>query len=78
LLAENNQILKKMRKVAIWDFGLRIALMALFLGLPVLAYYYVIEPYYDTLKGAFHSIQEVSHVRGLEGMLPLHNQDLNN
>jgi hypothetical protein len=72
LLADNNRLLKKMRRVAIWDFGIRTFLMALFLGLPFLAYYYLIEPYYDGLEDSFKALQEMSKMPGLEGMLPLH------
>jgi hypothetical protein len=69
LLTETNLIVKKMKRVAVWDFGIRIFLMALFLGLPFLAYYYVVGPYFDTLLEAFHTLQEMSKVPGLEAML---------
>ena len=78
LLKENNQILIKMRRMAVWDFAIRSVLMALFLGLPFIAYFYIFEPYYNTLQGTLHSIQEMSKIPRLEGMLSLHNEDLGN
>ena len=78
LLDENNQILQKMRRMAVWDFAIRSVLMALFLGLPFIAYFYIVEPYYNALQGTLHSIQEMSKIPRLEGMLPLHSEDLGN
>jgi len=70
LLAENNLILKKMRRVAIWDFALRMVMMALFLGLPLLVYYYAIAPYYESLESAFHTLQGMSKIPSWETMVP--------
>ena len=70
LLKENTVILKKMRTVALWDFGIRMLITAVFLGLPILAYYYVFEQYSGTFEKLFQTFEEYSQVQRLEGMLP--------
>ncbi|HEY0964262.1 MAG TPA: hypothetical protein VGE31_00505 [Candidatus Paceibacterota bacterium] len=73
LLTENHVLLKKMRTVALWDFGIRMLITAFFLGLPLLAYFYIFEQYSESIMRAFQSFQELSTGHGLEGML-IHNQ----
>jgi len=57
LLTENNIILKKMHRSAVWAFWLRIVWLIVFFGLPILAYYYVLLPYYEVLQSTFGSLQ---------------------
>lgn len=52
LLAENNKLLKKIQRSNTWAFWLRIAWIAILLGLPVVVYYYIIAPYYESLGTA--------------------------
>jgi hypothetical protein len=53
LLAENNKLLKKINRSNTWAFWLRILWIAILLGLPVVVYYYIIAPYYESLETAF-------------------------
>lgn len=45
LLTENNQLLKKIEKVNIWSFILRLVWFLILIGVPFFAYYYLIEPF---------------------------------
>lgn len=53
IIEENNQLLRKINRSNTWAFWLRIVWFAIILGLPVLAYYYVVAPYYESLGSAF-------------------------
>jgi predicted transcriptional regulator len=53
LIEENNHLLKRINRSNTWAFWLRILWFAVILGLPVIAYYYVIAPYYESLGTAF-------------------------
>jgi hypothetical protein len=53
LLAENNKLLKKINRSNTWAFWLRLLWIGILLGLPVVLYYYVIAPYYESLGAAF-------------------------
>ena len=58
LLAENNKLLKKLRRNAIVSFWLRIVWFLLIIGLPFVFYYYVVEPYFTSLGSSFETFQE--------------------
>lgn len=53
LIAENNKLIKKLYRSNTWAFWLRILWLAVFLGLPVIVYYYLVAPYYQSLDAAF-------------------------
>ena len=53
LLEENNRLLRKIHRSNVWAFWLRILWLAVFLGIPVIAYYYLVAPYYQSLDTAF-------------------------
>ncbi len=72
LLKENNVLLRKMRTVAIWDFGIRMLITAVFLGLPFVAYFYVLEQYSESINAMIKIFQSFSTGNGLEGMLIRH------
>ena len=50
LLAENNELLKKMHRGAVRHLWFTIAYVLVFLGLPVVLYYYFMAPYIDNVK----------------------------
>lgn len=56
LLSENNELLKKMNKINNWSFGLRVVWFLILLGVPFIAYYYLVEPLVDSEGSAFESI----------------------
>lgn len=57
LLVENNHILKKMHRAALWSFWLKVIWTLIILGVPFVLYYYVIEPYFTSLGSSFQTFQ---------------------
>jgi hypothetical protein len=51
LLAENNELLKKMHRSAVRHFWFNILWIVLFLGLPLIAFYKLIMPLYSSFSG---------------------------
>lgn len=58
LLAENNVLLKKMHKSAVRHFWLNIIWIIVFLGLPLIAFYKLVMPMYDSLGASPESLSE--------------------
>jgi Fe2+ transport system protein B len=58
LMAENNEILKKMQRNAAVSMWLRIIWFLFIIGLPFVVYFYVIQPYFDALGSSFGTFQE--------------------
>lgn len=65
LLAENNELLKKIHRSNTWAFWLRIVWIAVILGLPFITYYYIVAPYYESLGIAFQffgvNLPDITH-----------------
>lgn len=66
LLAENNALLKKMHRSAVRHFWFNIAWIVIFLGLPLIAFYKLVMPFYDsfeapqgTLEGQLKDLQQI-------------------
>ncbi len=63
LLTENNQLLHKIQKRALWSMILKIAWFLIIIGAPFIVYYYFVEPYFSSLGSSFEvfklGIQEV-------------------
>lgn len=49
LLEQNNEMLRKMRRNATIAFWLRIVWILVLLGLPLLIYWYVLQPLFETM-----------------------------
>lgn len=58
LLTDNNQLLKKMYRRSVINFWFRIASTLIFIGVPFVLYYYVIEPYFENMGSSFSTFQE--------------------
>jgi Trk-type K+ transport system membrane component len=58
LLSDNNQLLRKMYRSSVLSFWLRIISTLFFIGAPFVLYYYVIEPYFDSMGSSFSTFQE--------------------
>lgn len=58
LLTENNQILKEMNRRSVLAFWFKILWMLFIIGAPFVLYFYVIEPYFDTLGSSFETFRE--------------------
>lgn len=52
LLAENNELLKKMHRSAVRHFWFNIAWIVVFLGLPLIAFYNLAMPMYESFNGS--------------------------
>lgn len=53
LIAENNQLLKKLHRNARWSFWIRIVWYLLLFGLPFALYFYILEPYFELLGSSY-------------------------
>jgi hypothetical protein len=73
LLEENNRLLRKMHRNAIWGFWLRVIFYGLFLGLPFLFYFYFVAPYVASLEesygGALEQLESLSNIEMLQRFL---------
>lgn len=63
LLEENNTLLKKIHRNALWGFWIRIVWYVLLIGLPFALYFYLLEPYFAALGSSYETfsvgIQEI-------------------
>ena len=63
LLKENNQLLKKIHRNAVWTFWVRVLWYTLLIGLPFALYFYILEPYFEALGSSYEvfsaGIQEI-------------------
>lgn len=57
LMAENNILLKKLHRNAMWTFWVRIAWFLFIIGLPFVLYFYIIQPYFSALGSSFEVFQ---------------------
>ncbi len=57
LLAENNELLKKIHRNAMVALWIRIIWAVVIIGLPFVVYFYVIEPYFNALGSSFSTFQ---------------------
>ena len=58
LMVENNLLLKKIRKSAIISFWIRLVWTLILIGAPFVVYYFVIEPYFESLGSSFETFQD--------------------
>jgi|TARA_Y100000310_G_scaffold296014_1_gene327884 hypothetical protein len=79
LTRDNNKLLHKMRRHAIYGNIIRLFYWALILGVPIVIYYYFLQPYLEQVLEAYsgfqrgvESVQDVgSQVKGLGGILDI-------
>lgn len=63
LVEENNKILRKMHRAALWGTIFRVLYWAVIIALSIGAYYFI-QPYVDQLQQAYGGIkQDVTNVR---------------
>ncbi len=58
LLTENNELLKKMHKSAVRHFWFNIAWIVVFLGLPLIAFYKLAMPMYQSFSSSPTNLSE--------------------
>ncbi len=63
LIAENNKLLKKIHRNAVWSFWTRVIWYVIIIGLPFALYFYILEPYFTALGSSYKTfsagIQEI-------------------
>ncbi len=70
LLSENNVLLKKMHRSAVRHFWLNIVWIVIFLGLPLLAFYKLVMPFYSSFEASGNSLQgQLNELNELRGFL---------
>ncbi len=70
LLSENNNLLKKMHRSAVRHFWLNIVWIVIFLGLPLLAFYKLVMPFYSSFETSGNSLQsQLNELNELKGFL---------
>lgn len=68
---ENNKLLKKMRRNAIIGNFIKIIWWAFLIGVPVVLYYYVLQPYFQELSELYSGVQTgVNDVREFFNRIP--------
>lgn len=70
-LNENNKLLKKIHKQMVWGMWLRILWYGLLIGLPFALYYYLLEPYFETLGSSFETFS--TGMQEIPGWKQFHN-----
>ena len=58
LLKENNDLLRKMMRRSTWAMFLRVLWLLVILGAPFALYYYVIEPYFNTVSESLGTLND--------------------
>jgi hypothetical protein len=58
LLTENNELLRKLNKRALWGIWLKIVWVLVLVGAPVAIYYYLIEPYFNSVGVTVEAFQQ--------------------
>ncbi len=53
LLEENQVLLKKMHRSAVWGMWIRIIWYVMLVGLPFALYFYILEPYFTALGSSY-------------------------
>ncbi len=57
LSRENNRMLRAMRRAAFWGGVFRVIWWAVIIGVPVVLYYYVFQPYIAELQSTYQSVK---------------------
>ena len=71
LVKENNRLLRKMRRNAIIGNILRIIWWAVLIGLPIILYYYYLQPYVDQFVETYQGLQSgVENIQNFGDQLP--------
>jgi len=72
LTQENNALLRKMRRSAIYRNIMKVVWLAIIIGLPVYIYYYFLQPYIVQLLELYRDVETgTSEIRNLLERLPL-------
>ena len=71
LAKENNRMLRKMRRAALIGNILRIIWWAVILGLPIVLYYYFLQPFVDQFFATYQDLQGgVENIQNVGDKLP--------
>ncbi len=68
LTEENNRLLKKMRRGAVWGFIFKLIWIAVLIGIPVYLYINFLSPVVDEISGVVQKVEETTgKVENLQG-----------
>lgn len=71
---ENNKILHKLYRHNVIGFATTVIWYGILIGLPLVAYYYILVPYFDALGANYETFRqgmaEIPGLKGLENILP--------
>jgi len=68
---ENNALLKKMRRTAMWGIAFKVLWVAVLIGVPVAVYYYFLMPYLDGLREGYQQFERQWGDINIPGFGPL-------
>lgn len=78
LLEENNELLRKLHRNAVWAFWIRILWYIVLIGLPFALYFYILEPYFTALGSSYEKfnegIQEIPGIKQINQTLETYQQ----
>jgi len=69
MVQENNTLLRKMRRAALWGRIWHVLYWTVIIGLSIGAYYFI-QPYVEQVQGIYGGVQgDVENIRGAAGQL---------
>jgi len=72
LLKENNDLLKRIHRNAVFSFWIKIIWFAVLIGLPFALYFYVLEPYFAAFGSSYENfldgLNELPGFKGIDQM----------
>ena len=67
LISENNRLLKKIYRNALWSFWIKILWFVVLIGLPFALYFYILEPYFSAFGSSYLEFSEgMQEIPGLK------------
>jgi uncharacterized membrane protein len=74
LIKQNQELLRKMYRNEMIGLSLRVVWYAVLIGLPVAAYFYLLEPYFQAFGANYETFRqgmgEIPGLKGLDALLP--------
>ena len=70
LAKENNELLRKMHRAAMWGVAFKLLWLAVIIGVPIALYYYFLMPYYESLSEGYQQFhRQFGDIPGLSPLL---------
>jgi hypothetical protein len=72
LIQENQKLLKKLYRNAVWGIWFRLIWYGLLIGLPFALYFYLLEPYFEAFGSSYETfmvgLNELPGLKGIESV----------